>query len=122
MCAHQAEAMCNSKGLRLCDQNCDGAGCQYNKRAVWTRLPCEVTALPVFARKGDPVSYTEALEVAATSPAKSVLANHQNSSQPAPVTMKLIMLGGLTMVGVFAVLRKGLKVCMVLLNKTRTQS
>ncbi len=36
--------------------------------------------------------------------------------------MKLIMLGGLTMVGVFAVLRKGLKVCMVLLNKTRTQS
>lgn len=36
----QAAAMCDSLGLTLCDQNCQGTGCSYDHFWVWTNLTC----------------------------------------------------------------------------------
>ena len=36
----QAYQLCADAGLEMCQQSCDGAGCQYNGAPVWTSLPC----------------------------------------------------------------------------------
>lgn len=110
--------MCHSKGLRLCDQSCSGTGCQYNRRAVWTRLPCEVAVATLasadsspqeaFAYQGvDRASYRDALEPAATSipeSGKLVVEGRQL------VVGLMIVLGGLTMASLLIILRKSRRV------------
>ena len=49
--------LCDAAGLVLCDTNCDGQGCFYNKYPVRTGVPCgdtEPVVSPVASRTVSP--------------------------------------------------------------------